>query len=150
MSPADRKVIKAAKGRVDDLDRAIDAIRAGGDPNARDEYNLTAFIWCARKGHIAVARVLKAAGADIEARDVTQKTGIHHAVLFRRSEFIDYLLSIGADITATDMHGCTALDLALYDLGMPRNDPRIVPQLMAVGAPAPRHPEHLNTTAGNA
>jgi len=41
-------VIKAAKGRADDMDRAIDAIRAGGDPNARDEYNLTAFIWCAR------------------------------------------------------------------------------------------------------
>ena len=114
MSPANRKVLKAAKGRVDDLDRAIDAIRAGGDPNARDEYNLTAFIWCARKGHIAVARVLTAAGADIEARDSSRRTAIHHAVLFGRLPFIDYLLSIGADLTATDMHDCTALDLALY------------------------------------
>lgn len=150
MSPANRKVLKAAKGRVDDLDRAIDAIRAGGNPNARDEYNLTAFIWCARKGHVAVARVLTAAGADIEARDSTKRTAIHHAVLFRRAEFIDYLLSIGADIAATDMHGCSALDLALWDLDPPRVDPKIVPRLTAAGAPAPKHPEHNYEITGNA
>ena len=69
MSPADRKFLKATKGRRDDIDRAIDAIRAGGDPNTRDEYNLPAFTWCARKGHIRVAQALKAAGADLEARD---------------------------------------------------------------------------------
>jgi ankyrin repeat protein len=142
MSPADRKVIKVAKGRVDDLDRAIDAIRAGGDPNARDEYNLTAFIWCARKGHIAVARVLKLAGADVEARDSCQRAAIHHAVLFSRLPFMDYLLSIGADLTATDTHGWTALDLALAQNGLPRVDSSIVPRLIAAGAPAPKHPEH--------
>src|SRR3954469_3889956 len=126
MSPANRKVLKSAKGRVDDLDRAIDAIRAGGDPNSRDEYNLTAFIWCARKGHVAVARVLAAAGADIEARDNCQRTAIHHAVAFSRVPFIDYLLSIGANLAATDTHGCTALDLAFYQDGLPRIDRAIV------------------------
>ena len=151
MSPANRNVLKAAKGRVDDLDRAIDAIRAGGDPNARDEYNLTAFIWCARKGHVAVARVLTAAGADIEARDNMRRTAIHHAVLFRRLEFIDYLLSIGADIAATEMHDCSALDLALYEVGLPRVDPKIVARLTAAGAPAPKHPDHNRAgTAGTA
>jgi len=141
MSAANRKVIKAAKGRADDMDRAIDAIRAGGDPNARDEYNLTAFIWCARKGHVAVAQVLTAAGADIEARDSTQRTAIHHAVLFNRLAFLDYLIGIGADLDAIESHGCTALDLALYQDGFPRIDRAIVPRLIAAGATAPRHPE---------
>jgi ankyrin repeat protein len=150
MSPANRKIIKAAKGRADDLDRAIAAIRAGGDPNSRDEYNLTVFMWCARKGHIAVARVLTAAGADIEARDNCQRTAVHHAVLFSRSAFIGYLLSLNADLAALDMHGCTALDLALYQDGLPRIDRAIVPQLTAAGAPAPNHPEHRHATAGNA
>ena len=131
------------------MDRAIDAIRAGGDPNTRDEYDLTVFIWCARKGHVAVAQVLRAAGADIEARDVTQSTAIHHAVLFRRTAFIDYLLSIGADIAATDIHGCTALDLALWDIDSPRIDPLIVARLAAAGAPAPNHPNFNRSTAGN-
>lgn len=147
MSPADRKVLKVAKRRVDDLDRAIDAISGGGNPNIRDEDNLTAFIWCARKGHLAVARVLLAAGADIEARDSMLRTAIHHAVLHRRTAFIDYLLSIGADTSALEMHGCSALDLALWDFGQVRTDPQIIPRLTAVHAPAPKHPKHYHATA---
>ena len=144
MSPADLKVLKAAKGRADDLDRAIDAISGGGNPNIRDEHNLTAFMWCARKGHVAIARVLLAAGADVEARDNMQRTAIHHAVLHRRTVFIDYLLSIGADTSTLEMHGCSALDLALYDFGQIRTDPQIIPRLTAVRALAPKHPKHYD------
>jgi ankyrin repeat protein len=120
----------------------MDAIRAGGCPNTRDEYNFTPFIWCARKGHASVAQVLVESGADVEARDDVGRTAIHHAVLFRRLEFIEYLLSIGADTSATDVHGCSALDLALYEVGLPRVDPLIVARLSAAGAPAPKHPGH--------
>ena len=139
MSGSNQKVIKAAKGRADDIERSSAAIAAGGDANARDEFNLTAFIWCARKGHIGIARVLVAAGADIEARDNMMRTAIHHAVLFHQLAFLDYLLDIGADFSATEMHGCSALDLALFEVGMAGVYPQIIAKLTAVGATAPKH-----------
>lgn len=147
MTPSDRKLLKAAKARTDDGTRAEEALRQGANPTLRDEYNLTVFIWCARKGHIAVARTLAAAGADIEARDNTKRTAIHHAILFKRAAFVEYLISIGADLSAEDMHGWTALDLAICEHVMPRFDPTIVPRLVAAGAPAPKHPEYLRATA---
>ena len=147
MTPAERKLLKAVKARVDDGTRAEEAIRSGADPNLRDEYNLTAFVWCARKGHISVTRALAAAGADIEARDNTKRTAIHHAVLFNRAAFVEYLLSVGVDLSAEDMHGWTALDLAICEHLMPRFDPSIVPRLIAAKAPAPKHPEFFRPTA---
>ena len=149
MTP-NQKLLKAAKARVHDGTRIDDAVRSGADPNLRDEYKHTPFIWCARKGNIAAARALVAAGADIEARDAMQRTAIHHSVLHRRSEFLDYLLSIGADVSALEMHGCSALDLALWDLGQTRGDPKIIPRLTALGAPAPKHPKYTHATAANA
>ena len=142
MSPADRKLLKACKGRVDVETRVEDAIRRGANANCRDEYNLTPFMWCARKGHIAAARALVAADAEIEARGNVRRTAIHHAVLFGRLEFIDYLIRIGVDVNAREMHGFSALDLALSQAGLKPVFAQIVAILGAAGAAAPKHPKY--------
>ena len=127
--------------RADDGVLVAEAVRSGADPNACNKIGLTPFIWCARKGHITAARALLSAGADPEARDSEHRTAIHHATLFKRRAFIDYLISIGANLAATERYECSALDLALYN-----SDPKTVAQLTAAKVPAPKHPKHYEST----
>src|SRR5688572_30561511 len=124
MSPANRRLLRAAKSRLDDPVLIQESLAQGADVNFRDEYNLTVLIWCARKGHIAKGRALAAAGAELEARDNTRATALHHAVLFRRVNFVSFLIDFGSDVAAVESHGATALDLALWDTPVRKEEKR--------------------------
>ncbi len=84
----------------------------GVDPDACDKYGLTGLIWAARKGRVGVAKILLERGADIEKGDIRDRTALCHAVCYLRYDFVDFLVSEGADVSPIDTHGWTPLDIA--------------------------------------
>ena len=89
-----------------------DLLQGRISPETRDTYGLTGLIWAGRKGQVGVAEVLLAGGADLEAKDLTGRTALHHAVAFKRPDFVGFIANHGAFLNPVDMHGCTPLDLA--------------------------------------
>jgi hemoglobin len=66
----------------------------------------------ARRGNIAIARVLIAAGAALEAGDTKGETPLRRAVNCGHPEFVCLLLSHGADVNTRDKNGRTPLQAA--------------------------------------
>lgn len=66
----------------------------------------------ARRGNLAIARVLLAAGAAVEARDKKGETPLRRAVNCGHLEFTSLLLARGADVNTQDRHGRTPLQAA--------------------------------------
>jgi len=62
--------------------------------------------------HPAIMEMLVARGADLEARDNNEETALILAARNGRAAAVRKLLALGADPTATNMHGHTALSLA--------------------------------------
>jgi len=62
-------------------------------------------------GHIEVAQVLLAAGADLNTTN-RDGTPLHFAAYKGRAEVAQILLAAGADVNVRDKFGCTPLDLA--------------------------------------
>jgi hypothetical protein len=88
-------------------------LQRGLSPEPRDAYGLTGLIWAGRKGQVGVAEILVAYGADLEAKDRTGRTSLHHAVALKHPDFVRFIASQGAFLNPVDMHGCTPLDLAM-------------------------------------
>lgn len=65
------------------------------------------------KNGIAVAQLLVAAGADINAKEDQGRSAIHGAVQQNWGEFIRYVAGAGADLNMEDRQGNTALDMAM-------------------------------------
>lgn len=87
-------------------------LEEGLSPETRDSYGLTGLIWAGRKGQTDVAKVLLEFGANVDARDLRERTALHHAVGYERREFIEFIAARGALLNPIDAHGCTPLDLA--------------------------------------
>ena len=62
--------------------------------------------------YVAVAKVLLAHGADVNARGLWKETPLHCAVFAGRPRMVEFLLSAKADLAARDVNGKSALDLA--------------------------------------
>jgi len=105
---------------------------AGADPEARDDRGLTALHRAARNGRAEVVRVLVELGADVAARDqifpvigemtaglwaVEERRGgstaLHWASKNGRAVTVAVLVELGADVSATDGSGSTALHCAV-------------------------------------
>jgi ankyrin repeat protein len=66
----------------------------------------------ARRGHVALARSLIKAGANLESRDSKGETPLRRAVNCSRQEMASLLVSEGADPLSKDKAGKTPLDAA--------------------------------------
>ena len=64
---------------------------------------------------VAVVEALLAAGADVEARDGSGRTALHHAAEWGEVVVAELLLAAGADHEALDEHGRTPLYYARSD-----------------------------------
>lgn len=89
----------------------------GADINARDEEGRTALMVLSMEYRpdriiLPIAETLLRAGAGINARDRTGRTPLMYAVRHKQRATVGYLLAQGADTTAKDNNGTTALDLA--------------------------------------
>lgn len=76
------------------------------------------------------AQILLANGADINERDGTLWTALHHACMDAQTESVRFLLQNGASVTAVDSFGSTPLHCACYS-----GDLESVKMLVAAGAP---------------
>lgn len=119
-------------------------LQAGMSPETRDDYGLTGLIWVGRKGNIQIAEILLDAGADIEGKDRRGRTSLHHAVIFKRYAFVEFLAIRHASINSTDLHGCTPLDLASMPL-----DKKMVRLLKEKGAQRRLSEEPIASDKGN-
>jgi ankyrin repeat protein len=66
---------------------------------------------------IQTAKLLLAAGADINAADAQGRRPVHGAALWGWNEFIKFAAANGADVNAPDNGGFTALDVAMGKSG---------------------------------
>jgi ankyrin repeat protein len=105
-----------------DLVRLQELIEAGEDLNAQDNFVGTALHWVALKNDIEAARLLIAAGADVNLprirdTETANKQGITplmNAASVDAVDMIDLFVAEGADIDAKRGSGLTALHIAVY------------------------------------
>lgn len=88
-------------------------LQKGLSPDFRDQYGETPLTWAAHLGHTAVVKDLLAAGADREAVGSFLQAPPLLLAAHKGHRGIVALLAVFADVNARDLHGNTALILAL-------------------------------------
>ncbi|WP_264686735.1 MULTISPECIES: ankyrin repeat domain-containing protein [unclassified Wolbachia] len=77
--------------------------------------NQKLLIIAVQNGYTKTVGVLLEAGADVNAKDMLNRTVLHYAALCGRKEIVEFLISKEADVNAKDVLNCTALHhAALY------------------------------------
>jgi ankyrin repeat protein len=76
---------------------------------ARDGAGRTALLLATRGNHVEAARMLIAAGADVNAKDNIQDSPFLYAGAEGRNEILKMTLEAGADLKSTNRYGGTAL-----------------------------------------
>jgi ankyrin repeat protein len=85
------------------------------DVNVRHKMGFTSLISISSiKGWEDIIQLFIEKGADVEARDLDQKSAIHYAVVFGVAENVDILISNGAQMEITDDQGWTPLHHAVF------------------------------------
>jgi uncharacterized protein len=107
-----------------------EAIDAGADVNARDEYGLTPLMRAVSPEKPDVVRVLLAAGANLEARDLHGWTVLMHAVMHEATATLRLLIDAEANLEASFGEGVTALSLA----AAVNREPDVLHMLLDAGA----------------
>lgn len=79
----------------------------------RNDYGATLLICASEKGHTEIVRLLIKAGAQVNECHDNWWTPLMHAVSATQVETVRILLTSGADVNAKNLHGQTALDLAI-------------------------------------
>ncbi|MBK8248919.1 MAG: ankyrin repeat domain-containing protein [Gemmatimonadetes bacterium] len=82
----------------------------------------------------AVKYIVEVLGADVNARDYSGYTAVHHAASRGDNEMIKYLVSKGADVTAVSRSGQTTADMANGPVQRINPYPETVQLLMSLGS----------------
>ena len=89
-------------------------LRAGADPEARNENGATPLFWAAEAGHADAIAALLEAGADPEARNENGATPLFWAAEAGHADAIAALLEAGADPRARGVNDLTPLHWAAF------------------------------------
>lgn len=93
-----------------DLAKVNQLIKNGIDVNMLDLKNgYTALHYAAEYGHLTIAELLLANGADVHAKNNQGQTPLHCAIYSKSEEIISFLVSKGADINSKNNDGMTPL-----------------------------------------
>jgi truncated hemoglobin YjbI len=91
-------------------------IEHGADVNRQSgPVKTTPLHMTARRGHVFLAEILLAAGADIEARDSEGETPLRRAVNCGQEPMVRFLLSRGANPVSRDKRGRTPIDVVRHE-----------------------------------
>ena len=101
-------------------------LQYNANTNARRDADITPLHWA---GNAAIARMLVAAGAQLEAVDAYGRTPLHHAVNEGHADVVAFLLEQGAQVNVQCTYDGTPLHIAAK-----RGDVAIARQLLATGA----------------
>ena len=91
-----------------ELDKGVDANTKGGDAG------VPPLLWAALMGHVEVAELLIANGADVDGTDKYGNTPLHYAAHHGRKETTKLLITKGADVNVKRDNGKTPLDNAKH------------------------------------
>jgi len=115
-------------------------LRAGGDPERRDEMGSTLLHIAVLEGKLNIVSLLLRHGAQANATDAYGNTPMHIACLYGLKEIAELLLQYGADIDSTsDLRPWTPLMLAVNE-----NYTEMVEWLLTHGA----NPNHVDVDQG--
>lgn len=140
----DRRLVQAAK--ANDVGRVAELIRAGGNVNAKDSTQDSAFLYAGAEGFNEVLRLTLANGADVSSTNRYGGTALIPASEHGHVETVRILLEAGVPVNHVNRLGWTALQEAiLLNNGGPRQQD-VVRQLLAAGAD-PAIPDPQGRTA---
>ena len=103
--------IAAYFGRLDMVETLLDH-GAEVDRKSRSRYQTTPLIESTRKGHLAVAKRLLKAGADVNLGDRHGDHALNWAVSYGHLDLVTLFLDHGADVTRTGQEPIAALEIA--------------------------------------
>lgn len=110
MTDLTEELIKAAK--AGDEKQVREFIEAGADINAGE---IPAFLWAYFEGHKEIVRLFVSHGANVNYDGFDEGTLLTTASLFGDTDFIDYLITVGAQVNlAMPLGGETALHHGAY------------------------------------
>ncbi|XP_048062181.1 ankyrin repeat domain-containing protein 6b isoform X2 [Megalobrama amblycephala] len=105
---SERLLIASHKGQADHVVQLINkGAKVAITKNGRTPLHLAAY-----KGHIAVVRILLAAGCDLDIQDDGDQTALHRAAVVGNTDVISALIQEGCALDRQDKAGNTALHLA--------------------------------------
>merc|ERR1712187_136577 len=98
-----------------DVEIAAALLRAGADPMHRDVNGMTAFLECARMGHVQLGHMLLQAlgGLLLVDADYSGKMALHWAVEQAQRTFVEFLLRCDAPTELPDGEGRSPCELAV-------------------------------------
>uniref|UniRef100_A0A672JT74 Ankyrin repeat domain-containing protein 6-like n=1 Tax=Sinocyclocheilus grahami TaxID=75366 RepID=A0A672JT74_SINGR len=107
---SERLLIASHKGQADHVVQLINkGAKVAITKNGRTPLHLAAY-----KGHIAVVRILLAAGCDLDIQDDGDQTALHRAAVLGNADVISALIQEGCALDRQDKDGNTALHEAAW------------------------------------
>lgn len=107
---SERLLIASHKGQADHVVQLINrGAKVAITKNGRTPLHLAAY-----KGHIAVVRILLAAGCDLDIEDDGDQTALHRAAVVGNTDVISALVQEGCALDRQDKDGNTALHEAAW------------------------------------
>lgn len=136
----DQRLIRAAKSN--DAGAVAELIRAGGNVNAKDAIQDSAFLYAGAEGFNEVLRLTLAAGADVRSTNRYGGTALIPASEHGHADTVRILIAAGVPVNHVNNLGWTAVQEAilLNNGGPPQQE--VVRQLLDAGAdPGIRDPQ---------
>ena len=136
----DQRLIRAAK--ANDAGAVAELIRAGGNVNAKDAIQDSAFLYAGAEGFNEVLQLTLAAGADVRSTNRYGGTALIPASEHGHVDTVRILIAAGVPVNHVNSLGWTAMQEAiLLNNGGPRQQ-EVVRQLLDAGAdPGIRDPQ---------
>lgn len=135
LEEADRQEKLSKAVNAGDFDTAARMIAAGSmDPDFADQPGVPMLCHAARRGDVAMARLLLCAGASVNGTDDTETSPLMHAVMAQQVAVIPVLRRAGASVSQQREDGESALTLAVR-----ADSPPVVHALLDSGNGLPRN-----------
>ncbi|MFE4080762.1 ankyrin repeat domain-containing protein [Paenarthrobacter sp. YIM B13468] len=128
----DRLLILAAK--ANDPVRVRELIAAGGDVNAKDDIQDSAFLYAGAEGFNEVLQLTLAAGADVASINRYGGTALIPASEHGHTDTVRILIAAGVPVNHVNNLGWTAMQEAILLNNGGQNQQDVVRQLLAAGA----------------